>query len=276
MASIGSGPLFILLSAVLWSMGGLFVKTSSWSGVSVATYRGLVSFVFFLLLLGRRTARPDRRTLVMAVCFFSQSALYLIANKFAPAGIVAALEYTSPVYIILFTALRARKRPPLRDCVTCALLLLGILLTTTGAGSASALGCALALLSGVFYAGVFYLGARRRGHPLEPYALGNALYFLLLPALISDPAIPGGGLSGFAGPTALAILCGCAAWWFFQRGIQDCTALQANFIAMVEPVLAPVWPLLLLGERMSALSVAGCALVIGTLIAYHAGRREKA
>ena len=275
-ASAWQGRLFILLSAVCWSMGGLLVKSSVWSGLSIAIYRGVISFAAFRLMLGHPLRRPDRMTLLVAVCFFAQSALYLTANKFAPAGIVTALEYTSSLYIIIGTAIAGRRLPHLRDSVICALLLLGVFLTATGGGAGSALGCALALISGFFYAGVFAFTARSEGDSLEPFVWGNALYLVLIPLLFRDSALRAGGLSGFGWPTACALVCGVLAWFFFQSGIQRCSALQANFIAMAEPVLSPVWPLIFLGERMSPLSLIGCALVVLTLCGAHLTERGDA
>ena len=62
-ASAWQGRLFILLSAVCWSMGGLLVKSSVWSGLSIAIYRGVISFAAFRLMLGHPLRRPDRMTL---------------------------------------------------------------------------------------------------------------------------------------------------------------------------------------------------------------------
>ena len=94
------------------------------------------------------------------------------------------------------TAIAGRRLPHLRDSVICALLLLGVFLTATGGGAGSALGCALALISGFFYAGVFAFTARSEGDSLEPFVWGNALYLVLIPLLFRDSALRAGGLSG--------------------------------------------------------------------------------
>ena len=40
--------LFLVLGAVCWSMAGVFVKSTSWNPVSIATVRGTFSFLVFL------------------------------------------------------------------------------------------------------------------------------------------------------------------------------------------------------------------------------------
>jgi len=68
---------------------------------------------------------------------------------------------------------------------------------------------------------------------------------------------------------AFAALSGVGAWLCFTLGIKHTSALQANFITMSEPVMAPIWTFLFLGEKLPPLSFLGCAFVIGTLLIYH-------
>ena len=62
----------------------------------------------------------------------------------------------------------------------------------------------------------------------------------------------------------------------FATGIKHTSALQANFITMTEPVMAPLWTFLFLGERLTPLSLVGCAIVIGTLLVYHVRSAKQA
>ena len=55
----------------------------------------------------------------------------------------------------------------------------------------------------------------------------------------------------------------------FGKGIKTTPALQANFITMAEPVMAPLWTYIFLKEHLSVLSVVGCVMVIATLLIYN-------
>ena len=55
----------------------------------------------------------------------------------------------------------------------------------------------------------------------------------------------------------------------FAKGIRTTPALQANFIAMLEPVMAPIWTFLLLSETPTVWSLIGCVIVIVTLLIYN-------
>ena len=66
-----------------------------------------------------------------------------------------------------------------------------------------------------------------------------------------------------------AALTGIGTWLCFAVGIKHTSALQANFITMAEPVMAPVWTFVFLHETISPLSVIGCVVVIATLLLYN-------
>ena len=68
---------------------------------------------------------------------------------------------------------------------------------------------------------------------------------------------------------AFCLVSGTIAWFLFSRGIRHTPSLRASFVTMLEPVLAPVWTLVFVGERMSPLCIAGFFVVIGTLIFYN-------
>ena len=56
-------------------------------------------------------------------------------------------------------------------------------------------------------------------------------------------------------------------YYFFQRGLARVRAVEASLIALVEPVLNPIWVFLFLGELPSPRIIAGCALIAAALLA---------
>lgn len=262
---------FIMMAALCWSTCGVLVKSSGWSGLSISVLRGVLALVVYLFVLGHVRIQLTKKKVAVAVCYFMQSILFMCANKFTTAGSVTALQNTSPIYIILLNAIVLKHRPRRAELCTCFFLLLGIFMTVSGGGmQANLLGNCLALTSGLFYAAVFFISGISHMDTLESLVLGNAIYLPLLPVLLTDPAVAEGGLTGWIFPILSGLICGVIAWLFFRAGIKDCSPLRANFIAMLEPVMSPIWTLVFLGERMALLSLAGCAVVICTLLVYNA------
>lgn len=268
-------PLLLFMSALLWSTSGIFTKSVAWSGMSLAVLKGVIAFFIFLLLTKGRKILLTPKKLLAAFCYFVQGTLFMLANKFTTAANATVLENTSPLWIILFGAVIARTRPTRLELTTCACLLLGVALAFMGnMGGGSWLGNTISLVSAAFYAGVFFLSKDDSVDPLETLVLGNAIYLPLLPLLLTDPAVPATPAGQWVFLLAFALLGGAGAWMCFAAGIKHTSALQANFITMTEPVMAPLWTFLFLGEKLTPLSLVGCAIVIGTLLVYHI-RSEK-
>ena len=270
-------PLFLFFSALLWSTSGIFTKSVEWSGMSLAVLKGVIAFFAFLLISRRRKIRITPKKLLAAFCYFVQGTLFMFANKLTTAANATVLENTSPLWIILFGAVLLRKRPTRLEAITCACLFLGVALAFAGnMGGGSWLGNSISLISAAFYAGVFFLSKDDEVDPLETLVLGNAMYLPLIPLLLTDAAIPVTPPGQWVFLLAFALLGGTGAWLCFSLGIKHTSALQANFITMSEPVMAPLWTFLFLGEQLSPMSLVGCAIVIGTLLVYHVKNAQHA
>jgi drug/metabolite transporter (DMT)-like permease len=131
-------------------------------------------------------------------------------------------------------------------------------------------GIAIALAGGVAFAGMIVLLRHQRdGSPIESVILGNLLAFLIgMPALCSAPPLP---FSGFGALLVLGIVQLGVSYWLYARAIRHVTALEGVLVPVLEPILNPVWVMLVIGERPRALSIAGgivvlCAVVVRAVL----------
>ena len=271
-------PLFLFFAALMWSTSGIFTKSVAWNGLCLATLRGVIAFIASALLLQGRKLQLNRQKVLAGFCYFVQGTLFMCANKYTTAANATVLQNTSPLWIILFNAVLYHKRPTRLEAITCGCLFLGVAVAFAGnMGGGGWLGNLFALTSAVFYAGVFFLSKDANADPLESLCLGNAMYLPLVPLCLMNETVltTTPGEWGFL--IAFAALSGVGAWLCFTVGIKHTSALQANFITMSEPVMAPIWTFLVLGETLPPLSFVGCVFVIGTLLMYHAlSARRKA
>lgn len=271
-------PLFLFFAALMWSTSGIFTKSVAWNGLCLATLRGVIAFIASALLLRGRKLQLNRQKVLAGFCYFVQGTLFMCANKYTTAANATVLQNTSPLWIILFNAVLYHKRPTRLEAITCGCLFLGVAVAFAGnMGGGGWLGNLFALTSAVFYAGVFFLSKDANADPLESLCLGNAMYLPLVPLCLMNETVltTTPGEWGFL--IAFAALSGVGAWLCFTVGIKHTSALQANFITMSEPVMAPIWTFLVLGETLPPLSFVGCVFVIGTLLMYHAlSARRKA
>ena len=270
MNSKKSGPIFIFLSAFLWSLSGIFTKSVAWNGVCLATLRGVIAFGCASILLRGKKIQLNRVKILCAICYFVQGVLFMCANKYTTAGNATVLQNMSPLYIILLNALINKTPPKKNEILVCLLLFLGVGLAFAGnIGGGAALGNLFAILSALFYAGVYFFSKQDGAEPLESLLIGNGCYLILLPVFLTNQTVLHTSLHDWIFLLIFAFLTCFGAWYCFTIGIKYTSALQASFIALSEPVMAPLWTYLFLGEQISTLSFIGCAIVIITLLVYN-------
>ena len=269
------GPLWLFLAALFWSVIGLLTKHVPWNGFAIGIARGAVAFFLLLIWFRSFPKQITKIKLLTAVCYFMQGLLFVAANRYTTAANATVLQNTSPIYIIVVTALLTKKLPARRDVITCIVMLVGVGLACFGSiGSGGALGNALALISALFYAGVYFCSSRPGADTAESTMIGNLFYLILFPLLFLSPTVRE------AEPVTWLYVLGLGlsvtvAWLCFAKGIKTTEPLQANFITMLEPVMSPIWTFLFLHETMSVMSLIGCVVVVLTLLIYHATAPKK-
>ena len=96
--------LLLLLTAVLWSLGGVLIKWVNWNPVAIAGIRSLIGAA----LIGIAFHRELRFTWAFdqiggAIAYAGTVVLFVIANKLTTAANAILLQYTAPVYVALFS-----------------------------------------------------------------------------------------------------------------------------------------------------------------------------
>jgi drug/metabolite transporter (DMT)-like permease len=285
--SRGSGIALMLAAAVLWSLGGVGIKSLPLPPLAVSGWRGAFALpVLAAMLLVRIRAagpaawRPLRApwAWIGAAAYSVMMTSFVAATKLTTAASAIFLQYTSPVYVALLSWPLLRERVTWRDAAACAGVLVGMLLFFGDALSPGArLGNALGILSG-FGAAALPLALRadqralaREGalaaaivSPALAIAAGDALGVLVCsPAMVASPP-QGAAQWGLA--AALGTLQIGLPYVLYAFAVPRLTALESSIVPALEPVLNPIWVLLAVGERPGALSLAGASCVLASVL----------
>ncbi len=253
--------LYLLLGAALWSSGGFFIKEIDAGALSITFFRCLFAAAWLLPLVpGRRFPRPADMA-VSIVLFALLLGLYVGSTKATTAANAIFLQYTAPIYVVAFGPWIVGERLRSTDTLPLAVCLAGILVLFAGnQGSGDAKGLWLGLGSGFFY-GLFLLWLRRMRYA-DPIAVtfGNCLGVSILVAPLPGVWHVGGGDLGLL--VLMAGLQFALPYVLFMRGLQRVTGGEASLIALIEPALNPIWVVLLLGERPTAATLTGGAIIL--------------
>ncbi len=105
MSARHKGTLCVFLSAVLYSIGGLCIKLIPWSGMAINGARTAIALLVIGLYLKitRHRLRTNLWVLVGAVAVCGTNILFSVANKLTTAGNAIVLQFTAPIFVILFS-----------------------------------------------------------------------------------------------------------------------------------------------------------------------------
>ncbi len=255
----------LLLTALLWSLGGLLIKAVDWPPLAVAGGRGLIAALFLTLTHRRLRFTFSRVQLGAALAYAACTMTFVAATKLTTAANAILLQYTAPVWIALCGAWFLGERATRTDWLTIATVLGGMgLFFADGLALTHALGNFIAILSGVAFAAMtLTLRRQKDGSPVESIILGNLLSFALgFPFMLGVP-LP--SATGLAALLALGVVqLGCS-YLLYARAIRHVTALEAVLLPVVEPLLNPLWVFLARGEQPGLWALAGGAIVLGAV-----------
>jgi drug/metabolite transporter, DME family len=258
------GALLVLGAALLWSTGGIGVKALPDPALKVAFFRSGFAALTLLLLLRPRFPPWTPAFAAALVCYAACLTTFVVATKWTTAANAIFLQYSGVVWVLLFSPVFLREPFRRRDAAAIAFALGGMALFFVGKFRAGGAGDAMALLSGVFFAGlVLALRSEHDGGAEAAVTWGNVLACAaLLPFVAGDLALTArsAAILLFLGVFQLA-----GAYVLFVRGLRHVTATQASLLGMLEPIANPVWVFLFLGERPGIFALAGGAVVLAAI-----------
>ena len=262
--------LLVFLASVCFSTGGLFIKLIPWSPLAINGARNLIgaAVIGIYLLVTRHRIVFSRRVLIGALSMIGVTTLFAVSNKLTTAANTIVLQFTAPVFVILFMAVIYRQKPGRADLLTCFLVLLGVVLFfVDGIRAGNLAGNVLAVLSGVCYAGVFMMNTGENADAISSCFLGQLTAGVLLTPLCfreTDFSLP-----VMAAVFALGMIQVGGAYILLSIGIRKTPPVTASLITGLEPIMNPLLVAAFYGERVTALSVIGCVIVVLTILAYN-------
>ena len=279
--SPASGRLLIILTALLWGLAGVCVKSVTWSTMSIIATRNLISLV---LLGGFRYAQRkslklsfNRINVFGSLMMSITGILYIGAIKLTTAGTAIVLQYIAPILVFLYTVIFKHKKPRLIEVLLTAAVFAGCVLSFADSIDLTALlGNLLAILSGFSYAAQIILMNHPDGDSEDASIISNGMSFLVcLPFMFFDSGLSFDAKNLFW-IAVIGILQYGLANLLFAKGIQKTDAVEASLLLTIEPIFNPIPVMIFCGETMGFKSVIGFVIVIMSVTAYSVLSKKKA
>lgn len=273
---------FVALTALCWGLaggvGGILLA-NGWDAYVVSFYRGAIGLLFVLIWL---LLRPQENGLTNSRLWFWSAiaglgvagnfAFYFVSISEGSVAVAATLMYSAPVFVYLVSfALKLEKSTPFK-WVAIAMVMVGIVLLTQiyniGASGLTLTGVAAGLLSGLSYA-MFIFGFKYAAPHGSPQAILSIAFAVLVAILIwpsgTDQVFLVFSSSDWLLFTVLGVLGAGFSFIIYIVGLKYTAPAVASIIAMIEPVTASLFGVLVLNENLVGLQILGMGLILVTV-----------
>jgi len=300
------GEFYLVIGAIFFSFNGVIVTLvlDHMTTFRLAQVRAIGTFFLLFLITffqDRKSLKAERReipTLIFYGIFgyaMVQLGYFIGISRGVPLSLVLILEFTAPIWIVLWIKF-VRKTEVAKDMwVAIALALFGLILVAKVwqgfafdlIGTLGAIGAAMALA--IYFLMSQSLGTKRSAQAMVVWGMGFAGLFwsLVLPIwnfpteIFTTEINLQGRFSDYSAPgwllIAYIIIFGTIVpYLFVVGGIRRLSASTSSVIGMLEPVIAGIFAWIWLSQSWSAIQLAGGAIVlIGIYIADRAKSNAK-
>ncbi|MGB3492149.1 MAG: DMT family transporter [Elainellaceae cyanobacterium] len=280
----GASSIYVVLAALCWGLsGGIggILMADGWDAFVVSFYRGMIGLLFVLIWLA---LRPSGSGLANRQLWFWSAiaglgvagnfAFYFVSIAQGSIAIAATLMYSAPVFVYLVSFAFKLERPTALKLGAIAVVMVGIVLLTQiydiDAGRVTPLGVGAGLLAGLSYA-VFIFGFKYAAPHGSPQAI-LTIAFAVLAVILIWPGDFNQTVAALSTPDwplfiALGVFGAGLSFVLYIIGLSRTTPAIASIVAMIEPVIASLFGIVVLNQNLAAPQIFGMALILVTVTA---------
>lgn len=274
--------LLTVLAGVLWGVISIFVKNLTAAGLTslqIMLFRAALSgamLFIFLLIKDRSLLKIELRDLwmfvgtgVVSLTFFSLCYFKTILE--VGTSIAVILLYTSPIFILLISAVLFKEKITWVKIIALVLTFAGCILVSgiAGGGHISARGFAIGLCAGFGYAlySIFSRFALKKYNSLtvtfytfifSGLSLIPFVHVEQLPQLMTGPV--------WLWAAGIALVCTVLPYIFYTYGLSGLETGKAAILVTVEPLVGTLVGFLLWGEPFSFVKLAGIICIFTAVV----------
>jgi len=256
----------LVICALLWSSGGLLIKTLPLEPLTIAGARSAIA-ALVIYVWQRRNISPtwQKAQFGSIISYMLTVILFVFATKNTTAANAILLQYTAPIWVALFSVFVTKEKLTRTDALAVLVVMSGMTVFFLDAISpGQMLGNSLAVLSGIAFAGLaLCMRAQGGKSTTESILFGN-----ILTALVCMPFIEPFAASAdtFIRLSILGVLQLGVSYILYAWAIRHVTALEAILITVLEPLLNPLWVGLFYGEIPSNTAIVGGFIVVAAVV----------
>ncbi len=286
------GEIYLFFGAFLFAFNGIISKIvlidglSAWRLTQIRCGGAFIILFSVFMLFKRSELKATRSELPWLIAFgavgvtFVQ-AFYFVAIERMYVGVALLIEFTAPIWILLFLRFVLKKHVPNSLWYAILLSFSGLLMITQiwDGLSLDQIGLIAAFIDAFALAGYFLIGDRlgktKSSAAITTWGFGiaTAMMFFVLPAWrfptdvftkemellgrFSEYTLPGWALILW-----IVVMGTIAPYMFVVSGLKILSASTASVFGMIEPVMAGMFAWRWMSESLNGIQLIGCVVVI--------------
>lgn len=274
----------VALAALCWGLsGGIggILTGEGWNPIVVSFYRGAIGLLFVLAWLALKPQRSGLAkpklwlwSVIAGIGVAGNFAFYFMSIAEGNVAVAATLMYCAPVFVYMISFVLKLEQITLVKCAAIVVVMGGVALLTgiydIDASNVSLVAAAAGLLSALCYA-MFIFGFKFAAPHGSPQAILSIAFAVLTGILLlagdTNETIEVLGASSLPLFVVLGVLGAGLSFIFYVVGLNYTAPALASMVAMVEPVTASIFSVVVLDESLEWLQRLGMTLILLTVTA---------
>ena len=277
--------IFIILAGMFWGTSGLFVaflKGFGFDSFQMTSFRALFSLIFlsiFFFIKEKEIFKIKLKQLPLligsGVSMYLCAACYYIAMQRTSVPTAVVLMYTSPVFVMMFSAMfLGEKLTPVKLISLAGVFFgCGLVAGIIGGMKYDLVGLLIGLASGITFCAynvIVKIEMRKGYNPstvtIYCYIVMTILAFIVAPPTKSIPIINDNSWWLLAAFAVFGVCTSGLPYFLYTLSLKNLPAGTASCLGVVEPLAATLYSVLFLGEKLGLVHIIGMILIIGSVV----------
>ena len=259
--------LLLLVVILIWSANGFLIKLISWNPLAISGFRGALGALLILVFLGKPRNLFSFYCMGGAIANAAAQITFISATKLTTAANAIFLQLTAPIYVALFARWFLKERSNASDWITTVAVIIGMILFFSDELTATGYwGNICGIVSGISWAWfILFLRKHKDESPLQVVFLGHVICAISgFPFMVS--AMPAS--SSWVWLIILGFIGAGLSFMLYATVIKYLKAIEVVLVQTIEPILNPIWVLLIVGEIPGPWAIIG-GIVVLTSVTFH-------
>lgn len=257
------GVIYVIISMVLFSTGGLFIKIIETNAFTITFTRAMFAALVFVPFIEWKKIKITKAYVALVLSYCYLCIIFVLTTKITTAANAIILQCTAPLWLYLFYIIRGKKITG-RELIPRLFILLGIIVILCDSKGGNIYGNLLALTNGVAYAIVqYFLEKKFPFSDQTVVGLNNivlcAVILIIMPGNLDFLSLT---FSSWLSLAFLGVFQIGLSYLILFKGVKLISALEASIISLVEPLLNPILVFLVIGEMPSVFALVGFGIIL--------------